>query len=627
MGSGTRCFGVIAVVAVFLGWSGAQTESGAASAIGASTRPQSQTGTVPTFKASARLVVVDVVATDSGHNPVHGLKATDFKLTENGIPQSIQSFEEHSELSSGPANSSETPRLPAGVFTNYTPVPPNAELNILLLDALNTPLRDQMFMRQQILAYLKHSPAGTRIAIFGLTRHLVLLQGFTSDPEVLKRAVAKKGRETSSLLSNPVGGGGVQNSAADELEDSGGSLETVANLRDFDAKMETYQQQLRATYTLDAMSQLARYLAAIPGRKNLIWFSGSFPVHILPDTSGMLTDPFATMASSEDQFRETVTMLTRSQVAVYPIDARGLFNSPKYDASTNRGDSAARGNQDSEKFFETTAAEQGTMYDLAEATGGHPFLNTNDLTQAVAAAIHEGANFYTLTYTPIDPKPDGKLRKINVEVVRQGLTLKYRRGYYADRPARGGRVSATASTTQPGSPEGGLELAMMRGAPAPSEIIMQVGVVPLQHAIQNQDQPAEGNHLVSSVHGPYRSYRVVYGIDPRDVGLLRTSDGTVRADIDLIVYVYTPAGDLINTFRGELNLQTSVEQMKQIAVRGIFRTVEINTPAKGEYFLRIAVHDRYLDHFGAVEVATSEVRNEAPKSATAGASASRGSRK
>ena len=80
---------------------------------------------------------------------------------------------------------------------------------------------------------------------------------------------------------------------------------------------------MRALYTLDCMNQLARYLAGIPGRKNLIWFSASFPIDLLP--SGDLADPFAAMGDSEDEFRETVTLLARSHVAVFPVDARGLM--------------------------------------------------------------------------------------------------------------------------------------------------------------------------------------------------------------------------------------------------------------------------------------------------------------
>src|SRR6202040_835201 len=116
----------------------------------------------------------------------------------------------------------------------------------------------------------------------------------------------------------------------------GVSPETIANMRQFEAQQQSFQLQLRVKYTLDAMSQIARYLSSIPGRKNLIWFSGSFPISVLPDTTGNLPDPFAVVADYEKEFRDTVNLLARSQVAVYPVDARGLTNAPVYDAATSR---------------------------------------------------------------------------------------------------------------------------------------------------------------------------------------------------------------------------------------------------------------------------------------------------
>ena len=296
-----------------------------------STPPAAAAPPVQTIKATAQLVVVDVVVTDSSHKPIHGLKASDFTLTENNTPQVVKSFEEHTALT--PADATKfppMPKLPPGIFTNYSPAPVNGAVNLILLDSLNTPMRDQAYVRQQLLAYLKSTPPGTRVAIFGLSTRLFILQGFTSDPELLKTVIEKGLAKGSPLLDDQVGGGGVQNSVADNFEDMGGDPTLVANLRDFEAITQSFQLELRAKYTLDAMNQIARYLSAIPGRKNLIWFSGSFPIDVLPDTSGAQANPFIAVASSEEEFRETVALLARSQVAVYPVDARGLTNSRRH---------------------------------------------------------------------------------------------------------------------------------------------------------------------------------------------------------------------------------------------------------------------------------------------------------
>ena len=90
----------------------------------------------PIFRANARAVLVDVVVTDSHGNPVPGLRQQDFKLTENGKPESVVFFEEHKGAAMVPI---ELPKMPPNVFTNV-PVAPEADaLNVLLLDAMNTP--------------------------------------------------------------------------------------------------------------------------------------------------------------------------------------------------------------------------------------------------------------------------------------------------------------------------------------------------------------------------------------------------------------------------------------------------------------------------------------------------------
>ncbi|HEV2618453.1 MAG TPA: hypothetical protein VGU23_00775, partial [Acidobacteriaceae bacterium] len=123
---------------------------------GAGADGQSGGGAVATLKAAAQLVVVDVVVTDKDHRPVHGLTAKDFSVAENGTPQVVKDFEEHTAASVTDATKmAPMPKLPPGVFTNYTPAPATGSITLVLLDELNTPAADQAYVRQQLLAYLK----------------------------------------------------------------------------------------------------------------------------------------------------------------------------------------------------------------------------------------------------------------------------------------------------------------------------------------------------------------------------------------------------------------------------------------------------------------------------------------
>jgi VWFA-related protein len=592
------------------------------------TAQQPPQSSVATLHAGTQLVVVDVVVADKNQKPVHGLKASDFTLTEENVPQVVKHFEEHTALTAADATKFPSmPKMPPGVFTNYTPEPVNGAVNVLLLDVLNTPLTSQMYVRQQLLAYLNAAPPGARIAIFGLTNQLTILQGFTSDPALLKAVASSKPGKNSPLLQDSVGGGGIQNSLADNMEDSGVDASTVANLRQFDAQTQSFQLQLRVKYTLDAMSQLARYLSSIPGRKNLIWFSGSFPISVLPDTTGTLPNPFAVVADYENEFRDTVNLLARSQVAVYPIDARGLTNPEVFSASTTRNysRSPARMTQDLNKFSTDTAAEHATMSEMAEATGGHAFYNTNGLTQAMATAINDGSNFYTLTYTPANPIRDGKFRKIKVQLAGGGFTLSYRHGYYADDPDKASsatkgqpqqsNVADSAVTAGTPTPLQTMRVATMRGSPTPTQIIMKVAVFPAGPSAQTEDTPAPANVLSDKVHGPFRRYSVSYAIEPHDITFLRLADGKIHAAFELAIFVFNPDGVLLNRTSTTLRIASSLDELKRNVANGIQYRQEISAPAKGEYFLRVVVHDLIRDHVGAVEVATSEVKNLPPPTA------------
>jgi VWFA-related protein len=163
-----------------------------ANAQSAQQAPPPQPDAADTIHVSTKLIVVDVIVQDKAGHPIHGLKPEDFRLSEGKNPQTIRHFEEHSTSTAPPPAGMKLPPLPPGIFTDYTPTPPSGTLNILLLDALNTPTKDQSYVRDQLQQYVKNAPAGTRIAIFGLANRLILLQGFSSDPATLKDAVDHK---------------------------------------------------------------------------------------------------------------------------------------------------------------------------------------------------------------------------------------------------------------------------------------------------------------------------------------------------------------------------------------------------------------------------------------------------
>ena len=164
---------------------------------------------ISVIRVSSQMVLEDISVSDAHNNPVHGLKQDQFKIVEDGKPQVLRTFEEHSTpTAEEAAKFPPMPKLAPGIFTNYTVAPAVGAVNVVLLDTLNTPLQNQSYVRAQLLAYIKTMKPGTRVAIFGMSRELHLLQGFTSNPEILKAAMTgKKGDyHSSTLMDNSVEG-------------------------------------------------------------------------------------------------------------------------------------------------------------------------------------------------------------------------------------------------------------------------------------------------------------------------------------------------------------------------------------------------------------------------------------
>jgi VWFA-related protein len=465
-----RCLGRMAVPALAcIGWAAAAQS------------PPQPAAPPPTLRFTSNLVVVDVVVTDSGQNPVHGLTKADFKVLEDGHPEIIKAFEEHQLSAQAPLGP--MLKLDRDILTNDSPVPENGALNILLFDKLNTPMDAQAFVRDQVIKDLKQIAPGTRMAIFTLTIELRLLEGLRSNPEVLRALVEGKKvlASASALMNHPVSGDqpGTDDPMMDLIADNAANDPDIASmeahLEQFEAVRQSFQLQLRARDTLDVLNLLGRYLNRLPGRKNLIWSSGSFPISILPDPD--LQNPFIAVASAEDEFRQTTALLARSQVAVYPIDARGLMPWPWLNAA-NSGPSSGRSpthlGKDMAKFSSQTADERGTMNQMAEATGGRAFENINDLKGAIERAMAAGSNYDTVAYTPENGKWDGRFRKIQVQLERPGVTLAYRRGYDADDP-NGSLEQGDHKPSKDALPAyRPMSAAMLHGAPDPTEILFLV---------------------------------------------------------------------------------------------------------------------------------------------------------
>jgi VWFA-related protein len=566
---------------------------------GARTAPVSAPSTVPPSDATvlhtvANLVLVDVVVTDRG-NPIHGIDRSRFHIFEDGREQTVTSFDEHQGATASKANPSAV-KLPPNTFSNTPTYPESGVVNVLLLDGLNTPMASQIDLRRQMIDYLGKIQPGTSLAIFTLASRLRMVEGFTTDSSRLAKALQnpKAGPQQSVGLDPETEPS--PDETLDDFENARISALAVASLQQFTADLAAFRIDLRVRMTLDALQELARYLSAIPGRKNLIWFSGSFPIALDPED--MLKSPIQAMRDSSDDAHETANLLSAARVAVYPVDARGLMSLPTYEASyRSTGNPATGGNiaKDNSKFMQLTRDEHATMEQIAEQTGGQEYLNTNGLKEAVASVVENGSSYYTVGYVPATDKLDGQFHKILLRLETGGYKLAYRRGYYSDTPGK-------SSAHDPGKPNIIAEAAM-HGAPLATQILFQARILPATDpSIRGANLPGGPvGEMTATLKGPVNRIFVELQVDLHGIAFEQTPEGSHRAEVEFAIIAYSADGNRVNYLvRGvELNLKT--EEYTRLMAAKIPAVFALDLPA-GKFALRIVLADRAVNRAGSLEM-------------------------
>lgn len=582
-------------------------------------------GANPTFRTTSNVVVLDVVVIDHGH-PVQGLTWEGFHIFEDGREQTVKVFEAH--RAGEPHAPQPPPPLPPSTYSNFPDLPAGSAANVLLLDALNTPLVDQMYVRKQMIDYLKTVPPQSYMAIFALGSRLRLVQGFTAKPASLVASLQDKQQTPagSSLLTDATDS--TSATVANSATDVGMGQQDLDAIHQFQADTAVFQADLRVQNTLAAMNQLANYLGVIPGRKNLIWLSGSFPISFAPDAT--LTTEFSVQREYSTQIKDTSDRLTASRIAVYPVDVRGLLSSPALSAANRNpgnagiahpsggsiaGPSRGRGGRrartqasgnvpnpntfatDDATFIQQTAAEHASMQQIAEETGGAAFYDDNDIKGAVAQAIENGTNYYTLVYVPEDKKLDGRFRKIRVEFVnpeseKKDYQLAYRHGYSAEsHPSRAVAPLTPASSV------------IQRGAPPSSQILFKVRLLPEDDpALAGlKSQPGPAGFLAEKLKGKTKRYWIDFAGDMHQIEFSRRSDGLFHGSVEFFAVAYDRDGKLLNVVNRTLKLDLQPSQYEKAMQTGLPAHEELDIPA-GEIYLRLGLHDLSTDRIGTTEV-------------------------
>ena len=563
----------------------------------------------PTFRANVRRVLVDVVVTDTKDAPVTGLPKEQFQIFEDGHPQTLTSFDEHAGL---PDMSALQAKLPPNTFSNLPLAKAGDAANILLLDALNTQMTDQSFVHAQMIKYIKGVRPGTRLAIFALGTRLRFVQGFTGDPAVLMAAVngekSAGNPQLSPLLQTSTEADVNQRLAAQmaEMAATTGSAQIQASanaLRDFQQENASSQTDMRVHITLEAMQQLARYLQAIPGRKNVIWFSGSFPISIFEDFTVGAGDP---MRQYQNEIAKTANLLAGSQVAIYPIGAEGLAVDRQYDFSGPQGPKIAGVKVEQQMTQYQVGDLQGgsrernatftSMDEWARDTGGEAFYNTNGLNDALDRVLSHGTHYYTITYSPTNKNMDGRLRHIEANVAGGNYHLSYRRGYYATNDTFMPPVQSKPVSDP-------LRPLMDHGTPDSTAVVYTMRVLPAS------PQPAAGAQRAGdneNLKGPVTRYSASFNVAADHLTLEPAPDGVRHGNLEVTLLGYDRDGKPLNWMVRMLELTLPPDRYAVAQAKGVSFSLEIDVPSAAAY-LRSGVYDQGSSKAGTLEIPLAAV--------------------
>jgi len=572
-----------------------------------------------TFRSNVRVVLVDVIVTDSKDEPVTALPQEQFQVFEDGKPQTLASFEEHAGVPDVP-ELSRMAHLPPNVFSNAPLAKAGEAANVLLLDSLNTEMGDQSYVHAQMIKYIKDIRPGTRLAIFTLGERLRFVQGFTEDPALLMAAVNGKkstGNPTPSVLLQTPAEQNANQQAVEQIQDmangTGANMQgAIDALARFQAEILDSQIGARVKLTLEAMEHLAMYLQAIPGRKNVIWFSGSFPLINLTMDQGLMVREYG------DEVSKAANLLAAARISIYPLGVGGMGLAPNrmYDFSAAQPPThvaAATAEQQMTQYqtqsldTESTqrVASQASMQELATNTGGQCFINTNGFNDVLDHVIKTGTHYYTLSYSPTNRKMDGQLRKIVIRVSGGKYHLSYRRGYYATDEF----LTSTSNKKPNGDP---LRPLMEHGTPESTEIFYTMHIVPAANQ-PGALVPGRGSQRAGdneNMKGAVTRYTITFTVLPEHLLLEESADGIRHGNLEVTTLVYDRDGTPVNWMVRMLQVPIPPDRYAQVQANGIAFNLEIDAPASGAY-LRSGLYDLGSNKAGTLEIPLAAVVAEA----------------
>ena len=382
--------------------------------VGQNAAPPGPNGTQK-IVSTTQMVIELVSAKDKKGNPIKGLTAKDFTLTEDGVVQKI-SYVDQEDLPTTPTDAPILPAEPEDIKIynklSHETIPTEKPGSVLYKDHRLIVLYFDMSAMPQTDQIRALSAAEKFIRTQMTSADLISIMRYAgAGPELLQNFTADRNRLLSIIQTMVVGEGqGLDESTSDDsTADSG------AAFGQDDSEFNIFNTDRQ----LSALQTAAKMLGQLNEKKSLIYFA-----------SGMRLNGIDNQA----QLHATVDSAIRSGVQFWPVDARGLV------ASAPLGD-ATKGSQGGQAMYTGGSAlavttnfqqTQDTLYGLAADTGGKALLDYNDLSRGIVQAQQADSSYYILGYYTTNSATDGKFRRIKITLNSDlEAKLDYRQGYFA----------------------------------------------------------------------------------------------------------------------------------------------------------------------------------------------------
>ena len=404
----------------------------------------------PAVRTTSEEVLLDVVVRDKKGHPVNNLKPEDFQVFDNGELKKIIAFR---LVQGGEAVAAGGSRMPLDPLRQV-------RLVTMIFQCWNNDAR--RLAHDAAVGLLKGElPQNVYMAVMTIDRKLEVLQSFTNDPVLLRKAIDRATRSENTDFSSDTAmvqkqleqmvgpdtngaqsiQGQIDNQNATIVAQAQGRAPDAAEMANI-AMAQMVLQMLESQQSsglkeagrvniyalLDAVKEQYR----LPGRKTILYFrEGGF---VIPQ--GM-----------EEPFKSVISVANRSNVSFYAVDARGLTTGSANSGAMNTLNRAARASQDQmandgsqavrpdeAKLFDTSiestrANTQNTLANLAESTGGMLIANTNDVGTPLHKLAEDIQTYYEIGYVPEIKSYDGSFRKIAIKMNSGDLRVQSRSGY------------------------------------------------------------------------------------------------------------------------------------------------------------------------------------------------------